>query len=117
LAQVALDFSVDPVQLRTRLAVPLGLIVNELVTNSLKYAFPERDRGRLGLHMVVEGVGLKLTISDDGGGIDDAARVDSGLGQKLVSAFVAQIGGTLSRESDATGTRHILIFSNDRVGS
>jgi chemotaxis protein methyltransferase CheR len=116
-AQVAVDFSVDPVQLRTRLAVPLGLIVNELVTNSLKYAFPERDRGRLGLHMVVEGVGLKLTIWDDGGGIDDAARVDSGLGQKLVSAFVAQIGGTLSRESDATGTRHTLIFSNDRVGS
>lgn len=106
--QVELDLRIADVPLSTRMAVPLGLIVNELATNSLKYAFTGRDAGLLGLHLGVGEAGLEMRIWDDGPGIDPQARVDSGLGQKLVASFVQQLGGTLTHDGSAGGASHIL---------
>jgi len=50
-----------------------------------------------------------------GAGIDESARVDSGLGQKLVEAFVRQLGGALSRTSGKDGTRHILAIQHSEI--
>lgn len=105
---VELDLEIADVPLSKRAAVPLGLIVNELATNSLKYAFKGRDAGVLGVHLSVGETGLEMSIWDDGPGIDPEARMDSGLGQKLVAAFVEQLGGTLDHDGSAGGTRYIL---------
>lgn len=112
---IDLDLSIDDIPLSTRIAVPLGLITNELATNSLKYAYKGRDNGTLGLRVVTDKDGVELTIWDDGPGIDENARVDSGLGQKLVEAFVQQLGGALSRTSGQDGTRHILAIPHSEV--
>lgn len=109
---IELDLSVSDIQLSTRTAVPLGLITNELVTNSLKYAYIGRDTGKLGLSIAETAGGIDVTFWDDGSGIDKNARVDSGLGQKLVDAFVQQLGGVLTRTSDRHGTRHTLAIQN-----
>ena len=105
---ITLDLSASTVELSTRIAVPLGLIVNELATNSLKYAYIGRDTGKLGLGILSTDDGIQCTFWDDGPGIDVNARVDSGLGQKLIEAFVEQVGGTLIRDSDPKGTRYVL---------
>ncbi|ETW10951.1 signal transduction histidine kinase [Roseivivax marinus] len=107
-AQITLDFDIARAELSTRTAVPLGLIVNEVVTNSMKYAFRDRDSGLLGLRLDREEGTLRIRIWDDGGGIDPNARVDSGLGQKLTEAFSAQLDGTLERESNASGTSYTI---------
>ena len=107
-AQVTLEIDIDRVALSTRIAVPLGLIVNEVVTNSMKYAFEGRDGGVLGLRLDRAGPGLEIAIWDDGGGIDPNARVDSGLGQRLTEAFSAQLDGKLERTNDASGTRYTI---------
>ena len=68
-------------------------IVNELATNSLKYAHVGRDGGVLGLRVEAHAADINLTIRDDGPGIDPEARVDSGLDRKLVAVFVEQWAG------------------------
>jgi two-component sensor histidine kinase/PAS domain-containing protein len=112
---IDLQISIEDISLSTRIAVPLGLITNELATNSLKYAYQGRDKGILGLRVVPDKDGVELTIWDDGPGIDENARVDSGLGQKLVEAFVQQLGGALSRTSGKDGTRHILVVPHSEI--
>lgn len=109
-AAIDLDLSVAPVPLAPRTAVPLGLIVNELTTNSLKYAYKGRDGGKLGLEVLTAPNGIEVTVWDDGPGIDTHARIDSGLGQKLVEAFVTQLNGEMNQQSGPEGTRHVLWF-------
>ncbi len=112
---INLDLSIDDIWLSTRIAVPLGLITNELATNSLKYAYQGRDNGILGLRGVTVEDGIEFTIWDDGPGIDENARVDSGLGQKLVEAFVQQLGGAMSCISGQDGTRHTLTIPHSTI--
>ena len=109
------ELKVDVVELplSTRVAIPLGLIVNELATNSLKYAFSEDGGGHLSVLLRVENDMFQLSISDNGGGIDPNARVDSGLGQKLTEAFTTQLSGKMTTQSDETGTRHRLVFPHN----
>lgn len=108
--RLLMRFAIADAPLSTRIAVPLGLIVNELVTNSLKYAYNGRSGGRLEIDLRVEADAMTVMVSDDGPGIDPAARVDSGLGQKLTKAFTMQLGGRMELDSDAEGTRHTLIL-------
>lgn len=78
-------------------AVALGIVVNELVTNAVKYAYPEPRKGSIRvLFQPMEG-GARLTVADDGRGLPgDFAGAGGGLGAKLVKSFVAQVGGDLT---------------------
>jgi chemotaxis protein methyltransferase CheR len=84
-------------------AIPLGLIVNELVTNAIKYAFPSETSGTVVVTLKRIPGELRLTVADDGKGVDPR-RADSGLGGRLVDAFARQLGGHVARESGNTGT-------------
>ncbi|QBF29882.1 sensor histidine kinase [Thalassococcus sp. S3] len=99
---------IDDVALTTRTAVPLGLVVNEVVTNSMKYAFQGRDAGKLDIVFRASQTAFDLTIRDDGVGIDENARVNSGMGQRLVAAFTQQLDGVSHVKADQKGTRFIL---------
>lgn len=112
---IKIDLFFEDIKLSTRIAVPLGLITNELSTNCLKYAYNGRACGTLGLQFVTVQDGVEFTIWDDGSGIEENARVDSGLGQKLVEAFVQQIGGVMRRTSGHNGTRHTLVIPRAEI--
>lgn len=107
---LSMRLDIADMPLSTRVAVPLGLVVNELITNSLKYAYEGRAKGLLSVSLHNESERMTLVIADDGPGIDPDARVDSGLGQKLTDAFTTQLGGTMTVESGQAGTRHTLII-------
>lgn len=106
--EIDLVVDVDAIDISTETAVPLGLVVNELVTNSFKYAFNGRDKGALAITLKRERERMLLTISDDGPGIDPDARVDSGLGQRLTKSFVNQLRAEMTTSSSATGVQHSL---------
>jgi two-component sensor histidine kinase len=91
-----------PVEVPTSVAVPLGLMVNELVTNSIKYAFGSAG-GEVRVTLAPEGDVLRLVIADNGNGVADASQ-DHGIGQKLVNAFASQIDGTVTVDTSGTGT-------------
>ncbi len=95
---IAFELDVEPLELDVTLAVPLGLIINEAITNAFKYAFPGGRPGtlHLSLHQLA-GTTCALTIADDGVGLPphyDPARSRS-LGMTLMHGFSAQLGGEL----------------------
>jgi two-component sensor histidine kinase len=78
-------------------------MVNELVTNAVKYAFPDDTKGTVRVTLKRAPGELRLTVSDDGKGVDPE-QADSGVGGRLIEGFAHQLGGQLKRESDNKGT-------------
>ena len=94
-------------------AIPIGLIVNELVTNAVKYGFPGEAKGTVMVTLKRVPGELRLTVADDGQGLDPR-RADSGLGGRLVDAFAQRLGGQVERKSDGQGTAvHLILPSRE----
>jgi two-component sensor histidine kinase len=109
---VNLEIHIDPVFLDIDTAIPVGLLVNELVTNSLKYAFPENRSGtiRIDFRTVARGEFL-LALRDDGVGLPrdfDLDKVPT-LGLRLVKILTSQLGGTLTFHRNG-GTEFTVTF-------
>jgi len=94
---ISADVDVDSLLLGLDIAIPLGLITNELLTNSLKHAFAGRARGsvHVALHAAAGGHG-ELTVANDGTDDFPAKTKPAGLGLKLVEMLAGQINGTLA---------------------
>lgn len=83
-------------------AVAVGLIINELVTNALKYAFPEDRSGLVWVIFERDEAGFRLQVRDDGVGIEPHRPAQgTGLGQRLVRSLATQVGGSFTIEPDA----------------
>lgn len=114
--RVELSISLDPIVVVADQATPLALLCTELLTNAAKHAFPDGRQGVIQVHLerLADGQ-ARLTIADNGIGIDPARAVENqevatGLGQKLVQMFARQIGGELSVETGESGTHTSLVF-------
>jgi two-component sensor histidine kinase len=106
---IALKTDIASEQMPVDRAIPLGLIVNELVTNAVKYAFPDEPKGTVAVTLKRFAGELRLIVSDDGKGVDPR-REDSGFGGRLVDSFARQLGGQVERESSNKGTIVCLIL-------
>jgi len=106
---IVLKTDIESELLPTDRAIPIGLIVNELVTNALKYAFPRDTKGTVLVTLKRVADMLRLTVADDGKGVDPR-RADSGLGGRLIEGFAQQLGGQVERESGSEGTTVRLIL-------
>jgi PAS domain S-box-containing protein len=103
---------VDDVDINLDMAIPCGLIINELVTNSLKYAFAGRAGGKISLVMHhQEDHTFSLTVQDDGVGLppDYEARSAASLGTQLVNVLVRQLGGVMKVDG-VQGARFTIVF-------
>jgi PAS domain S-box-containing protein len=114
-ASIVLKTDIESQLLPTDRAIAIGLIVNELVTNAVKYAFPGEAKGTVVVTLRRTAEGLRLTVADDGQGLDPR-RADSGLGGRLVDGFAQQLGGQVERRSDSRGTAvHLILPSRERA--
>ena len=112
---IDIDVQADELELSIERAVPLGLILNEVATNSLKHAFGPDAGGRISVKLVA-GVGYgegRSTVSDNGQGI--TAPNPRGSGLKLIAALARQIGGRVDQESSDRGTTTSLMFPVNEV--
>ncbi len=94
-------------------AVPLGLIINELVTNSFKHAFPAGEKGYIQVNLEKNGKYFLLTIKDNGAGFEPDAVMNksTSMGLDLIKTLIRQIRGRLDVESNpAQGTVFQVIF-------
>ncbi len=101
----------DPVGIDTDRAVAIGLVVNELVTNALKYAYPAGQSGDIRVDFSgTEQAGFALVVEDDGIGYPDpdASPQGSGLGNVIVAAMAKTASGTLALDRAHKGTRFVL---------
>jgi two-component sensor histidine kinase/sensor domain CHASE-containing protein len=109
---VVMGIDMEEVSLNIDLSVPCGLIINELLSNSLKYAFPDGRKGTIGVTLRrTESGTVVLTISDDGVGMPKELdfRNASSLGLRIVNILVEQIKGTLEL-NPARGTSFTVTF-------
>jgi two-component sensor histidine kinase len=95
-------------------AITCGLVTNEIITNSLKYAFTDRDKGRLSITFEPIENGYQLILQDDGKGMqtDTLPKNGSGLGFEIIKSLIRQMRATFKREN-VNGLSYIITFGPD----
>jgi PAS domain S-box-containing protein len=111
---IKVELEIEELDMDITLAVPIGLILNELISNALFHAFEEKSGGKIEVALVCVqdngGERYELIVRDNGTGIEKAApRSESGLGLTLVKLLSEQIGAELNRET-AVGTAYRIII-------
>jgi two-component sensor histidine kinase len=106
--KVKIEYAMETLELDIDTAVPIGLIVNELLTNSLKYAFPENAKGIVEINLSQPDPGiLTLTVSDNGiGKVHGQEARGTGFGSQLIHLLTRQLNGEMTEITEAgTSTR------------
>jgi len=107
---IRMHADIEPARLGMPTALALGIVVNELVTNALKYAFPTQPAGRIDVTFRRAGEGYELAVEDDGVGLVSEAPQGSGLGRQIIQQFAEQLGGRFEIQPRAQGLRAVLTF-------
>jgi PAS domain S-box-containing protein len=98
---ILLTIDAEQVLLPIDAAIPCGLVVNELISNALKHAFQNRDRGEIQVTLAYEGSSqVRLLVSDNGNGVPDHVDMirTSTLGLQLVTLLAEQLGGRVEMQ-------------------
>ncbi|TFH42057.1 MAG: response regulator [Chrysiogenales bacterium] len=114
--RIRVSIDVEDVALDMNAAVPCGLLLNELITNALKHAFPGGRKGELMISMHrIDGGAYRLAVKDDGPGLPDGldSIAQSSLGLRLAKLLANQIGGELTVGS-GPGAEFAVTFDPDR---
>ncbi len=114
--KIQLELNIQDLQLDVETVIPIGLAVNELITNALKYAFPDNSGGTLVVSLEELNKQLVLTVSDNGIGIQEGGNIDvqSGFGFELIKAFQSQLDAKLEVDS-GHGTSVKLKMNNYKI--
>ncbi|KAF5418329.1 MAG: hypothetical protein C5S49_01850 [Candidatus Methanogaster sp.] len=116
-ARITHVIRVDDYPFPISVAVPVGLIINELLSNAMKHAFNERDEGKIEVSLTASGDGrANLTVSDDGVGLPPGFNIDESktLGLRLVKILTEdQLQGTLEFTSDGGATFKMEFYTED----
>lgn len=103
-SRITVEPELEPVTVSTKAALQLGLILNELMTNSAKYAYAGKDGGKIHIRLEKSGQGFELAVADNGPGLGCTldALPENGTGLRLVQTMVRSLRGTLE-VSDGPG--------------
>ena len=114
-ARLTLNVRADDISLGIDKAVPCGLIINELVSNAIKHAFPQEAKGagsiEIGIRLLTSGK-MEIVVADDGVGLAAASNDNcrNGLGRQLIDTLTAQLDGKLTVETEK-GTRFSIVIN------
>jgi PAS domain S-box-containing protein len=112
-SQIDAEYTMAPIELTIEQAIPCGLILNELVTNAIKYAYPAHSEGIIYLHLEQGPEQMvRLSVEDHGRGLPPNFdwKKSKSLGVTIVNLLTKQLGGTLKIESSASKTVFSVIF-------
>jgi two-component sensor histidine kinase len=105
-----LTLDAEPIEIDPDRAVAIGIIVNELVMNAVKYAYPD-GAGPIHVELASDGDDIVLAIADDGVGLNAKSDPRStGMGQRIVSAMASKLEADVERDPAHSGTRIVLRF-------
>lgn len=109
---IELETMIEQAQLDLRQAVPLALILNELITNALKYGCPADRPSKITVRFGTDGELYRLSVGDDGDGLpkDFSPTAKRGLGMRAIEALARQLGGRFEIEQPASGASFAVIF-------
>ncbi len=100
MSRITFTTDFDPVKIEAQRAAPFGLILNELATNAIKYAFPGEGAGRVSVALRKGDGTVELGVSDNGAGLPESfdSQAHRGLGMQLVRMLSEQLGGSVRAE-------------------
>ena len=114
--RIRFSVKVPHMQIDVDTAIPCGLIINELVTNAYKHAFPDGREGTLQISLSRDGDGAyELVVRDDGVGLPEGVSDTRSLGLTIVSTLAKQLKGTLEVKSNG-GTEFLIRFYERKIG-
>ncbi len=87
------------IQLNVKLANPIGLVINELISNSMKYAF-KNNNGTFRIMLINQDQGFQLTYTDNGPGIDENKAKTYSFGERLITLFAEEMNAEMKRFND-----------------
>lgn len=114
--KITLKTNIEKLEMDVDTVIPLGLILNELISNALKYAFEGRNKGVLQVDLITQNDKLLLRVKDNGVGIPkniDLSKSAS-MGYKLIQSFLQKLNATMNIEND-NGTNIELLISKFRL--
>jgi PAS domain S-box-containing protein len=115
-ALVEATIEVERVFLNLTTAIPLGLLLNELVTNAMKHAFPGGRKGRIRVALGMEKDGsCTFLFRDNGVGFSDTSSQEVSLGLTLIDLLAKQLGGTLERKTEGGAEYRIMFKEIQRI--
>ncbi len=97
--RISLKTQIDPISLEIDTVIPIALIINELITNSLKYAFPKDQEGEIFVSLSKLDDKLQLIVSDNGIGQEDVDKEKTSFGMKLVKSLARKLKANVAIES------------------
>lgn len=112
---ITLNIIIPDIKLGIDTAIPLGLLINEVITNALKYGIKDDDQGEIHIELVKSnGKDYILYIGDDGEGFPEGIshKNTKSLGLKLIHNLSRQLKGSINRDSSKKGTNYIVKFSD-----
>lgn len=116
--RITIEINVQPMQLDIDQLIPLGLILNELINNCLKYAFPDQMIGKIRVILLKENKFLKLGVFDNGIGIKDNQLhfEKNSFGHRMIMAFAKKMKAELKMfHEDGTKVELIIPLEDDRI--
>jgi two-component sensor histidine kinase len=108
-----MKMDLEDIYLKIETAIPCGILINELVSNSLKYAFPNGEKGEIFVSLKSKDEGYELIVSDNGVGLPEELdyKNTESLGLQLVNNLAAQIDGRVELEK-GHGTKFVINFKD-----
>ena len=113
--EVILNKELEGVQIVLDQAIPCGLILNEIITNSLKYAWKQNEKGTIFISLIEKNEVVFIEISDDGIGLpfDFKNHVPDTLGLQLVDTLIDQLDGEINVDTK-NGTKYLIKFDKTK---
>lgn len=108
--KIKIEYNIDNLQLDVATVIPIGLVLNELISNALKYAFQDRKDGLLEVGLVDKNDSLLLYLRDNGIGMTSEVR-GTGFGTILINSFTRKLDGELQVSSE-NGTKVEILIKN-----
>lgn len=111
---ISLDLSLDEVSININQALPVGLLINEILTNSFKHAFNGKDSGKISIALSERDGYIEILVADDGSGFDESEFTSESLGRSLIDTFIGQLEGELNLNTKE-GTSYLIRFQKKDV--
>lgn len=110
-SKISFHSEVDDVKLGLETAIPLGLMMNEIITNSLKHAFPSSDNGEINVRLEKDNDSYRLSVKDTGIGLpkDFLTKTNGTLGKQLIKTLCSQLDGEM-HINNGRGTEFLINF-------
>ena len=109
--QVQVNYEVDNLKIDVDTIIPIGLILNELISNSFKYAFPEGREGNLHIGLKKLGDELELKVKDDGVGTTEPVEKSNSFGIRMIQSLAMKLEATVNFNFDNGAEASLLISS------